>query len=55
MKNINKLLSQLGPFKWTLHNLIAHPLMEIIYLIGFGTKPFETLSNWIHDVTIPKN
>jgi len=53
MKNQN-FLSKLGPFKWTLHNLVAHPLMEAIYLIGFGTKPAERLGNWIHDLTIPE-
>lgn len=35
-------------FKWTIHNLIAHPLSEIFYQFGF-----EDLSNKIHDSTIP--
>jgi hypothetical protein len=45
---VSKFLSKLGPFKWSLHNLIAHPLSEMVYLAGF-----EEISNWIHDVTIP--
>jgi hypothetical protein len=45
---VGKLLSMLGPFAWSLHNIVAHPLMEIVYLVGF-----ERASNWIHDVTIP--
>lgn len=35
--------------KYTLHNLIGHPLSEIANLIGF-----DNLSRWIHDSTLPK-
>ena len=35
-------------FQWTLHNLIAHPLSEIVYQLGF-----EGLGNRIHDSTVP--
>ena len=52
---MGKFLSRLGPFSWTLHNLIAHPLSEVIYLVGMGTKQSERLSNWIHDVTLPEH
>ena len=45
---VGKFLSKLGPFKWSLHNLVAHPLSELMYLIGL-----ERASNWIHDVTVP--
>jgi hypothetical protein len=37
-------------YKWTLHNLIAHPVSEVLYLIGL-----ETLSNQVHDATIPEH
>lgn len=47
---IGKFLSKLGPFKWSLHNIVAHPLSEIIYLVGF-----ERASNWIHDITTPEH
>ena len=47
---VSKFLSKLGPFKWTLHNVVAHPLSEIVYLIGF-----EQVSNWIHDATVPEH
>ena len=47
---VSKFLSKLGPFKWSLHNVIAHPLSELIYLIGF-----ERASNWIHDITVPEH
>ena len=35
----------------TVHNLLAHPLMEIIYLLSFGKA--EKFCNYIHDSTIP--
>lgn len=35
-------------FRWTVHNLFAHPLSEIAWLLGL-----KRLSNWIHDVSIP--
>lgn len=36
-------------FRYTIHNLFAHPLMEILHLIGFSE-----LGNKIHDITLPK-
>lgn len=38
---------------WTVHNLIAHPLSELIYLFSLGKA--HKLGNWVHDVTIPKH
>lgn len=35
---------------WALHNIIAHPLSEILYWIGF-----DDLGNWIHDHTVPEH
>jgi hypothetical protein len=35
-------------FQWTLHNLVAHPVGEILYQLGF-----ENLNNRLHDATIP--
>ena len=34
--------------RWTLHNLIAHPLSEVLYQLGA-----RTLSNAVHDQTVP--
>jgi len=45
---MNKRLSRLGRFSWTLHNVVAHPISEMLYLIGYGD-----LGNKIHDATIP--
>jgi hypothetical protein len=46
---MKKFLSLLPPrFRWSIHNLIAHPMSEILYLIGL-----EKASNMIHDCTIP--
>ena len=41
-------VSKLGRFNYTIHNLIAHPLMEILHLVG--------LTEWgdkVHDATLP--
>jgi hypothetical protein len=38
-----------GRFSWTLHNLVGHPLSEMLHLIGC-----ERASEWVHDVTAPK-
>jgi len=35
---------------WTFHNLFAHPIGELLYLLGF-----EKLSNDLHDGTIPEH
>lgn len=35
-------------FKWTPHNLVAHPISEILHLVGFNR-----LGERLHDVTIP--
>lgn len=46
---MNGILSMLPRrFRWTLHNIIAHPASEILFQLGF-----EHAGNWIHDVTVP--
>lgn len=42
---------------WMVHNLIAHPVSEIVHLFGLITPGnyLERLSNWIHDVTVPEH
>lgn len=35
---------------WTTHNLVAHPLSEVLWLLGF-----RNTSGRIHDVTIPEH
>lgn len=42
---INKLPKR---FQWTIHNLIGHPLMEILFQLGF-----KKLSELVHDCTVP--
>jgi hypothetical protein len=37
-------------FRWTLHNMIAHPLSEVAYQLGFYAA-----SESIHDATLPKD
>ena len=36
-------------YAYTIHNLIAHPLMEILHLLGM-----TEIGNKIHDMTLPK-
>ena len=41
---------------WTVHNIIAHPVSEVLYLISIlfvGRERAEIISGWIHDVTLP--
>ena len=47
MKIINKLPER---FQWTIHNMIAHPMMEVLYQLGF-----DRLSTKVHDCTMPSN
>jgi hypothetical protein len=35
-------------FKWSIHNLVAHPLSEVAHLLGF-----TRLSDWLHEASIP--
>jgi hypothetical protein len=35
-------------FRWSIHNIFAHPISEILFLIGL-----DKLSKTIHDQTIP--
>ena len=39
-----------GHFRWSVHNLIGHPLSELAYLVGM-----RRLSEWLHDRTIPEH
>ena len=36
-------------FRYTIHNIIGHPLMEIFSLLGMHEQ-----ATWIHDITLPK-
>ncbi|MBG17388.1 MAG: hypothetical protein CMB77_03430 [Euryarchaeota archaeon] len=41
---------------WTVHNIISHPVSEVLYLISLpfvGREKAENISGWIHDVTLP--
>lgn len=37
-------------FRWTIHNVIAHPLSEVLFQIGFAH-----LADLVHDWTIPEH
>jgi len=47
-----KILARLpNRFRWTAHNIIAHPLSELLFQIGVR----ESIYNYIHDVTVPNH
>jgi len=47
---IQRMLARLPPrFRWSLHNLVAHPLSEIAYQLGA-----KTWSEKVHDMTVPE-
>ena len=37
-------------FQWTFHNVVAHPLSEILFQIGF-----EDAGNRLHDWSVPQH
>ena len=44
------IFDRLGYFKYSIHNLFAHPIMEVLHLIGLG--------GWgdkIHNFTLPSS
>lgn len=34
---------------WYIHNLVGHPLMQFLAMLGFYKQAF-----WVHDATVPK-
>ena len=50
-----KLMSKLYK-NWFVHNIISHPLSEIVYwlIIPFGRERAEICCNAIHDFTLPE-
>lgn len=38
-----------GRFRWTVHNLIAHPLSELLFQLGL-----HRWSDAVHDGTMPE-
>ena len=38
----------MNKYKYTIHNIVGHPLMEIFYILGM-----HKMSTWIHDITLP--
>lgn len=48
--SLPRLLGRLPPrFRWTLHNLVAHPLSEILFQLGL-----REWSELVHDNTMPE-
>lgn len=46
---LGRLLMQLPVrFRWTLHNIVGHPISEVLFLLNFPEQ-----SEWVHNVTAP--
>ena len=39
--------------RWWIHNLIAHPLGEVLHALGVVYGGGDRLGNWLHDATLP--
>lgn len=37
-------------FWWVIHNLIAHPVSELLYWVGLSH-----FGEWLHDETVPEH
>lgn len=49
--NLSRLLGRLPErFQWTLHNLVAHPLSELLFQAGL-----RRWSDKVHDLTVPEH
>jgi hypothetical protein len=40
---------------WAIHNLIAHPISEIAYWLGFLIPQIRQFGEWLHDATVPEH
>jgi len=48
---MQRLLARLpARFRWTVHNMLAHPLSEVAYQLGL-----HAASRSIHDLTAPRD
>ncbi|TXH10978.1 MAG: hypothetical protein E6R03_14820 [Hyphomicrobiaceae bacterium] len=36
-------------WRWTLHNVVGHPVSELLYQIGL-----MSVGNYVHDITVPE-
>ncbi len=45
------------PKSWRIHNLVAHPLSEVLYQVSKGLQSagfvLEVISHEMHDATVP--
>lgn len=48
--NLPRILGRLPErFRWTAHNLVAHPLSELLFQVGL-----RRWSDAVHDLTVPE-
>ena len=50
LSRLPRLLAQLPDrFQWTVHNVLAHPISEVLFQVGF-----QELSEQVHDLSAPE-
>jgi hypothetical protein len=40
---------------WMAHNLIAHPLSEVLHWVGYLHPKIRDFGLWLHDITVPRH
>lgn len=50
LATFSRRLAKLGRFAWTLHNVVGHPLSEVLHQVGA-----QRAANWVHNVTMPEH
>ena len=50
LSRLPRLLAQLPDrFQWTVHNVLAHPISEVLFQVGF-----QELAEQVHDLSAPE-
>ena len=50
LSRLPRLLGKLPDrFQWTVHNVLAHPISEVLFQVGF-----QELSEQVHDLSAPE-
>lgn len=42
-------------FWWAVHNLLAHPLSQLLYMAGWLVPGCQQLGDRLHDATVPEH
>lgn len=42
-------------FWWLVHNMVAHPIGQVLYMLGWLIPGLQEVDGWLHDWTVPKH